>query len=48
MQIDLRQKPQQTLIIHMDGQRSLWEVAAANYENLSVEILDILHAATYV
>lgn len=47
-----RRQPGQTLICLLDGQLSLWEAAASELEDvpahLRVEILDLVHVASYV
>jgi hypothetical protein len=49
-QVDPRQRDAQTLVVLMDGQESLWDVAAMHWgdDERTVEILDFLHVAVYV
>jgi hypothetical protein len=51
-QLALRRRPDQPLLRLMDGQKSLWDVAAACLESAprqqTVDILDILHVSQYV
>ncbi len=43
-----RQRAGQAHVVIMDGQRSLWDAAAINFDGDRIEILDILHVAGYV
>ena len=48
-QIEARIAPMQTLILLMDGQEALWDAANVCLEGTkAVEILDIIHVASYV
>ncbi|WP_342190269.1 ISKra4 family transposase [Stieleria varia] len=49
-QVSVRRKKLQVIILLMDGQQSLWEVAQLHLgdDPLVVPILDIIHVATYV
>jgi hypothetical protein len=49
-QVDARRQMQQMLILLMDGQASLWDVADLHLhdDQRLVEILDIIHVASYV
>jgi hypothetical protein len=49
-QVSTRRKQRQLLILIMDGQESLWDVAHAHFPNDTrlVEILDIIHVSSYV
>lgn len=49
-QVDVRRRKQQTLILLMDGQASLWDVADLHFhgDQRLVEILDIIHVSSYV
>lgn len=47
-QVDTRRQPQQTLIVHMDGQVSLWDTAQLYFGAKMVEVLDFLHVSLYV
>jgi len=49
-QVSTRRKQRQLLILLMDGQESLWDVAKMHFPNdpRLVEILDLIHVSTYV
>ena len=48
-EVDRRHRPDQPLVLLMDGQHSLWDTAALHgFEGKLVEILDIVHVSSYV
>jgi hypothetical protein len=49
-QVESRRRKRQILILLMDGQESLWDVASMHLgrDTRLVEVLDIIHVATYV
>lgn len=48
-QVDTRRGKNQTLVVLMDGQESLWDTAALHWDDENVvEILDFLHVAVYI
>ena len=49
-QVAARRRPEQTLVLVMDGQESLWDVASLHFDAAErvVEILDLIHVSKYV
>jgi hypothetical protein len=49
-QVESRRRKRQILVLLMDGQESLWDVASMHLgsDTRLVEVLDIIHVATYV
>jgi hypothetical protein len=49
-QVDARRQPEQTLLLLMDGQESLWETASVHldFDTRTIGILDFVHVTVYV
>ena len=49
-QVDTRREDEQVLVVVMDGQESLWDVAGMHFDEQEklVSVLDIIHVSTYV